>query len=97
MGKHRKKETDEADEGDEGKRMRMGEGGEDGWREGVARVGMSKRMSWRWRAEYEEKFGKEETNKRKLLDPHPWNCPIITCTWICLFEPPTFECGRPRR
>lgn len=92
MGIHRK-ETDEADEGDEGKRMRMGEGGEDGRRGGV---GVSKRMSWRWRAEYEEKFGKAETNKRKLLDPQPWNCPIITYTWICLFEPPTFECGRPR-
>lgn len=64
MGRHRKKKTDEGEEEEENE-----DGG--GWRGGAIEVGKNKRVSWRWRAQYEEKLGKEETNKRKLLVPPP--------------------------
>lgn len=50
-------EVDEGDEGDEG------EDSEDrgGWG-GAIEVGKSKRVSWRWRAEDEEKLRKRQTN-----------------------------------
>lgn len=61
-GRHGKEEVDEGDEGEDSE-----DGG--GWG-GAIEVGKNKRVSWRWRVEDEEKFGKEETNKRKFLVPN---------------------------